>query len=118
LPEAAVGLTAALLPPYVCGLGSMLRTRVRDGRSAGETAIQAVLDAHGKAWSKDDATAAVAVVDGDSYVSGLHDEKGKELPVETSRYTEVMAKENGRWKVAAFRSLPQLRSTIDPAGVR
>lgn len=60
----------------------------------------------------------VAIVDGDSYMSGEHDEQGKELPAETSRYTAVMVKENGRWKVAAFRSLPQVKSTVSPAEVR
>jgi uncharacterized protein (TIGR02246 family) len=60
----------------------------------------------------------VAIVDGDSYMSGEHDEQGKELPAETSRYTAVMVKENGRWKVAAFRSLPQVKSNINPADVR
>lgn len=59
----------------------------------------------------------VAIVDGDSYQSGLHDEQGKEVPAETSRYTAVMVKENGQWKVAAFRSLPQVKSKVDPRDV-
>ncbi|PYU23703.1 MAG: hypothetical protein DMG30_10820 [Acidobacteria bacterium] len=54
----------------------------------------------------------VAIVDGDRSMSGLHD---KELPAETSRYTAVMVKQSGRWKVTAFRSWPQLRSKIDAA---
>lgn len=58
----------------------------------------------------------VAIVDGDSYVSGMHDEQGRELPAGTSRYTAMMVKENGRWKVAAFRSLPQVKSKI-PADI-
>ena len=154
-------------------LGACSQPRVRDGSSAEKAAIQAVLDAHGKAWSKGDAAAAaavmtedadwvsgdgslyegrdaieaahrewlagtakgswhshpglpkiqflrpdVAIVDGDSYTSGLHDEQGKEIPASTTRYTAVMVKENGRWKVAAFRSLPQLNSKINPADVR
>ena len=57
----------------------------------------------------------VAIVDGDTYVSGMHDEQGRELPPQMSRYTAVMAKENGRWKVAAFRSLPQVKSNAAPA---
>lgn len=60
----------------------------------------------------------VAIVDGDSYQSGLHDDQGKELPAETSRYTAIMVKEGGRWRVAAYRSLPQLKSKIDPADAR
>lgn len=153
-------------------LGACSGPRVRDASSAEKAAIQAVLDAHAKAWSKGDAAAAaavmtedadwvggdgsvyegraaieaahenwlagsakgshhshpglakiqflrpdVAVVDGDSYMSGLHDEQGKEIPAETSRYTAVMVKENGRWKVAAFRSLPQVKSKVDPRDV-
>ena len=161
---------AALL----CGtLGGCAGPRVRDGRSAENAAIQAVLDEHGRAWSKGDAAGAaavmtndadwvsgdgavyegraaieaahekwfageakgshhshpgspnvrfirpdVAIVDGDSYTSGLHDEQGKEISAGVTRYTAVMVKENGRWKVAAFRSLPQLKSKIDPADVR
>lgn len=59
----------------------------------------------------------VAIVDGDSYISGEHNEEGKEVPAETSRYSAVMVKDNGRWLVAAFRSLPQLKSKINPANV-
>ena len=141
-------------------------------RSADKAAIQALLDAHGAAWSRGDAAAAaavmtqdadwvggdggiyegraaieaahrewlagsakgsrhlhpgtpgirflrpdVAIVDGDSYASGVHDDHGQELPPQTSRYTAVMVKENGRWLVAAFRSMPQLKSRINPASV-
>jgi hypothetical protein len=35
-----------------------------------------------------------------------------------TRYTAIMVKENGRWKVAAFRSLPQVKSKTNPADVR
>ena len=157
----------------VCAvLGACSGPRAHDGSSAEKAAIQAVLDAHAKAWSKGDASAAaavmtedadwvtsegaiyegraaieaahqqwlsgpakgswhshpglpkiqflrpdVAVVDGDSYTSGVHDEQGKELPAETSRYAAVMVKESGRWKVAAFRSLPQVKSKADPTTV-
>jgi uncharacterized protein (TIGR02246 family) len=149
------------------------KTGVHDGSSAEKAAIQAVLDAHGAAWSKGDAAGAaavmtqdadwvssdgsiyegrsaieaahqewlagpakgswhshpglakiqfirpdVAIVDGDSYISGLHDEKGNEIPPGTSRYTAVMVKENGRWKVAAFRSLPQVKSRTNAADGR
>lgn len=38
----------------------------------------------------------VTIVDGDSYMAGLHDEQGKEFPPTTSRYTAVMVKESGR----------------------
>ena len=161
---------AALL---CAALGACSGPRVRDGSSAEKAAIQAVLDAHGRAWSNGDAAAAaavmtedadwvsgdgsvyegraaiegahekwfageakgsyhshpglpkiqflrpdVAIVDGDSYQSGLHDEQGKEIPAGVTRYSAVMVKENGRWKVAAFRSLPQLKSKLDPASVR
>jgi len=51
----------------------------------------------------------VVIVDGDSYMAGLHDE-GKEVPASVSRYTAVMVKENGSWKVTAFRSLPQVKA--------
>jgi uncharacterized protein (TIGR02246 family) len=157
----------------LCAVLGCSGRRSGDQSSAEKAAIQAVLDEHGRAWSKGDAAAAaavmtedadwvggdgsvyegraaieaahrewlagaakgsyhshpglpkiqflrpdVAIVDGDSYASGLHDEQGKELPAETSRYTAVMVKENGRWKVAAFRSLPQVKSKIDPASVR
>ncbi len=136
-------------------------------------AIQAVLDAHGAAWTKGDAAEAaavmaedadwvsgdgsvyegraaieaahlaalsgeakgsrhahpgtpkirfirpdVAIVDGDSYLGGLRDEQGKELPPIFSRYTAVLVKDNGRWKVTAFRSLPQVKSVLTPADVR
>ena len=60
----------------------------------------------------------VAIVDGDSNESGLHDEQGKEIPADVTRFTAVMVKENGRWKVAAFRSLPQVKSKINAADVR
>ncbi len=40
----------------------------------------------------------VAIVDGDSYQSGLHDEQGKEIPAGVTRFTAVMVKEGGRWK--------------------
>lgn len=140
--------------------------------AAERAAIQAVLDAHGTAWTKGDAKAAVAVltedadwvsgggqifegraaieamhresleeakgsrhshpgtpkirfirpdvaiVDGDSYMAGLRDEQGKELPPIFSRYTAVLVKNGGAWKVTAFRSLPQLKSKLTPADVR
>jgi uncharacterized protein (TIGR02246 family) len=56
-------------------------------------------------------TREVAIVDGDSYMSGFHDERGNELPAEISRYTAVFVKKNGRWFVTAFRSLPQIKVT-------
>jgi hypothetical protein len=59
----------------------------------------------------------VAIVDGDSYMGGLHDEQGKELPPSFSRYTAVVLKDGQSWKVAAFRSLPQLKSKLTPADV-
>ena len=154
-------------------LGPSSEPQVRLDHPADRAAIQALLDAHGAAWTKGDAAAAaavmtedadwvsgsgavyegrpaieamhrrelagmgkgsrhshpgtpkirfirpdVAIVDGDSYMAGLHDEQGKEFPPTTSRYTAVMVKENGRWMVAAFRSLPQLKSSINPAEVR
>jgi uncharacterized protein (TIGR02246 family) len=130
---------------------------------AGENAaIQAVLDAHGAAWTRGDAGAAsavltedadwvgsdgtilhgrqqirvaheewlkaakgsrhahpgssirflkpdVALVDGDSYMAGLRDAAGKELPARLSRYSAILVKRNGRWLVTAFRSLPQVK---------
>ena len=54
-------------------------------------------------------TREVAVVDGDSYMAGFHDEHGKELPAEYTRYTAVFVMKNGKWCVTAFRSLPQVR---------
>jgi uncharacterized protein (TIGR02246 family) len=60
----------------------------------------------------------VAIVDGDSYQSGLHDEQGKEIPAGVTRYTAIMVKESGRWKVAAFRSLPQVKSKINASDIR
>lgn len=153
--------------------GPSSEPQVRLDHPADKAAIQALLDAHGAAWTKGDAAAAaavmtedadwvsgsgavyegrpaieamhrrelagmgkgsrhshpgtpkirfirpdVAIVDGDSYMAGLHDEQGKEFPPTTSRYTAVMVKEDGRWMVAAFRSLPQLKSSINPADVR
>lgn len=59
----------------------------------------------------------VAIVDGDSYMGGLHDERGKELPPSFSRYTAILVKNGGSWKVTAFRSLPQLKSKLTPADV-
>ena len=53
----------------------------------------------------------VAIVDGDSYMAGLHDEHGNELPAEYSQYTAVFVKKNGKWYVTAFRSLPQVKVT-------
>jgi uncharacterized protein (TIGR02246 family) len=158
----------------VCAaLGGCSGSRARDASSAEKAAIQAVLDAHAKAWNNGDAAAAVAImtedadwvsgdgsvyegrdaieaahrdwfagpakgswhthpglpkfhfiradvaiVDGDSYQSGLHDEQGKEIPAGVTRFTAVMVKEGGRWKVAAFRSLPQVKSKINAADVR
>jgi uncharacterized protein (TIGR02246 family) len=57
----------------------------------------------------------VAIVDGDSYAGGLRDEQGNELPPSFSRYTAVFVKNGDTWKVAAFRSLPQLKSKLTPA---
>jgi len=57
----------------------------------------------------------VAIVDGDSYMSGLRDEQGKEMPPIFSRYTAVLVKNGESWKVTAFRSLPQLKSKLTPA---
>lgn len=139
--------------------------------SAERAAIQAVLDAHGDAWTRGDAKAAVviltedadwvsgdgqvfegraaiesmhrealaeakgsrhlhpgtpkirlvrpdvAIVDGDSYMGGLRDEQGKELPPIFSRYTAILIKNNGKWMVTAFRSLPQLKSKLTLADV-
>ena len=53
----------------------------------------------------------VAIVDGDSYMAGFHDEHGNELPAEYSRYTAVFVKKSGKWYVTAFRSLPQVKVT-------
>jgi len=57
----------------------------------------------------------VAIVDGDSYMGRLRDEQGKELPDILSRYMAVFVKDGGSWKVAAFRSLPQLKSKLTSA---
>jgi uncharacterized protein (TIGR02246 family) len=57
----------------------------------------------------------VAVVDGDRYMGGFRDEHGKELPPSFSRYTAVLVKNGETWKVAAFRSLPQLKSKLTAA---
>ena len=57
----------------------------------------------------------VAVVDGDSYMGGLRDEQGHEMPPSFSRYTAVLVKNDTGWKVTAFRSLPQLKSKLTPA---
>jgi uncharacterized protein (TIGR02246 family) len=59
----------------------------------------------------------VAIVDGDSYIGGRLDEQGKEMPATFSRYTAVFVKNGENWKVAAFRSLPQLKSKLTPADV-
>jgi uncharacterized protein (TIGR02246 family) len=59
----------------------------------------------------------VAIVDGDSYMGGVRDEQGKEMPPSFSRYTAVMVKDGRGWKVAAFRSLPQLKSKLTPADI-
>src|SRR5712692_4833718 len=59
----------------------------------------------------------VAIVDGDSYMGGLRDEQGKEIPPIFSRYTAVLVKNCEKWKVTAFRSLPQLKSTLTSADV-
>jgi uncharacterized protein (TIGR02246 family) len=56
----------------------------------------------------------VAIVDGDSYMAGLHDDHGKEVPPHVSRYMAVFVKENGTWKVTAFRSLPQVQAETKP----
>ena len=60
----------------------------------------------------------VAIVDGDSYAGGLRDEKGNELAPSFSRYMAVFVKDGESWKVAAFRSLPQLKSKLTPADMR
>lgn len=57
----------------------------------------------------------VAIVDGDSFMGGLRDENGKEMPPTFSRYCAVLVKDGGSWKVTAFRSLPQLKSKLTPA---
>jgi uncharacterized protein (TIGR02246 family) len=162
-PLVAVFLLAAT------GIGAM-----RPGNDIAERgAIQAVLDAHGIAWTKGDAVAAaavmtadadwvsgdgsvyegrtaieaahrewlsgdgkgsrhahpgrpkirfirpdVAIVDGDSYMGGLRDEQGKELPPIFSRFAAVLVKNGQTWKVTAFRSLPQLKSKLTPADMR
>jgi uncharacterized protein (TIGR02246 family) len=54
-------------------------------------------------------TPEVAIVDGDSMMAGFHDENGKELPADYSRYTAVFVKKSGTWYVTAFRSLPQVK---------
>ena len=54
-------------------------------------------------------TQAVAIVDGDSYMAGFHDEHGNELPAEYSRYTAIFVRKSGKWYVTAFRSLPQVK---------
>jgi uncharacterized protein (TIGR02246 family) len=59
----------------------------------------------------------VAIVDGDSYMGGVRDEDGKELPAVVTGYTAVFVKNSGEWKVTAFRSLPQLKSKLSPADV-
>lgn len=61
-------------------------------------AIQAVLDAHGATWTRET-----------SYMAGLHDENGKEVPPQVSSYTGVLVQEHSGWKVTAFRSLPQVK---------
>jgi uncharacterized protein (TIGR02246 family) len=53
----------------------------------------------------------VAIVDGDSYMAGFHDEHGNQLPAEYSRYAAVFVKKDGKWYVTAFRSLPQVKVT-------
>jgi uncharacterized protein (TIGR02246 family) len=99
---------------------------VYEGRSAIEAAHQEWLAGPAKgSWHSHPGLAKiqfirpdVAIVDGDSYISGLHDEKGSEIPASISRYTAVMVKESGRWKVAAFRSLPQVKSKFSSPDVR
>ena len=59
----------------------------------------------------------VAIVDGDSYMGSLRDENGKEMPPSFSRYTAVLVRNGGSWKVTAFRSLPQLKSKLTLADV-
>jgi uncharacterized protein (TIGR02246 family) len=60
----------------------------------------------------------VAIVNGDSYMGGLRDEGGNELPPAFSRYTAVFVKDGKSWKVTAFRSPPRLRSKLTSADVR
>lgn len=152
----------------VAAIGSAFAARP-DDHAADRVAIQAVLDAHGIAWTKGDPVAAaavmtedadwvsgggdvyegraaieaahrewlggakgtkhahpgtpkirfirkdVAIVDGDSYMGGLRDEQGKEMPPSFSRYMAVLVKNGTEWKVTAFRSLPQLKSKLTPA---
>lgn len=54
-------------------------------------------------------TSDVAIVDGDSYVgtSGT-----KPTASDFSHYTAVFTKQKGRWMVAAFRSLPQVKPSV------
>ena len=59
----------------------------------------------------------VAIVDGDSYTGSLPDEQGEEMPAVLSRYTAVFVKDGDSWKVAAFRSLPQLKSKLTLADI-
>jgi len=152
---------------------SVASTVPEKDQAVDRAAIQAMLDAHGAAWTKGDAVGAasvmtddadwisgggdvyegrtaieaahrqwlsvdakgsrhahpgtpkirfirkdVAIVDGDSYMGGLRDEQGKEMPPSFSRYTAVVVRNGGGWKVTAFRSLPQLKSTLTPADLR
>jgi hypothetical protein len=50
-------------------------------------------------------------------MGGFHDDQGKQEPPVFSRYAAVFVKDGGSWKVAAFRSLPQLKSKLTPADV-
>ena len=51
----------------------------------------------------------VAIVDGDSYVGAA----GTEVTAaDFSRYTAIFVKQKGRWMVAAFRSLPQVKPSV------
>src|SRR2546422_454765 len=96
---------------------SIARRSVVTGRRAIEAAHEEVLTGSGKGsrhshpgtpkirFIRHD----VAIVDGDSFVGGLRDKDGKELPAQLSYYIAVFVKEDGRWLVTAFRSLPQVK---------
>jgi uncharacterized protein (TIGR02246 family) len=156
---------------FAAALAASAAELTEPGNHDERAAIQAVLDAHGEAWTRGDAHAAAAVMtdhadwvsgsglvfegrpaieamhrevlaeakgsrhshpgtpkirfirpdvaigDGDSYMAGLRDDQGKELPPSFSRYTAIFVKNSGKWKVAAFRSLPQLKSKLTLADV-
>jgi uncharacterized protein (TIGR02246 family) len=51
----------------------------------------------------------VAIVDGNSYVGAAGTQP---TTSDFNFYTAVLVKEQGQWKVAAFRSLPQVKPTV------